>query len=91
MSCDNEASSASAGSLFEGRGYGHCCPHVVDTEWFVLFLAALGVGTVFLRNQITMNIVGRKRKRRKRRSASYYAAFPFERGIVIRNKSKEFG
>ena len=84
MSCDNEASSA--GSSFEGRGYGHCCPHVVDVEWFALFLGALSVGTIFLRNQITMNITGRRRRRRRkrrRRSSSYYA-FPFERGIVIR-------
>ena len=65
--CD-EGDSAAAGSwLSEGRGYGHCCPHVVDVEWFALLLGALGVGTVFLRNQITMNIAGRKRKRRRRR------------------------
>ena len=84
MSCENEGSST---SFFEGRGYGHCCPHVVDTEWFVLFLAALGVGTIFLRNQITMNISKRRRKRRRRSDGgdSYYDfAHPFERGIVPR-------
>ena len=87
MSCDNEGSST---SFFEGRGYGHCCPHVVDTEWFVLFLAALGVGTVFLRNQITMNITGRRRRKRRRRSrggGDYDFAHPFERGIVLRTFS----
>ena len=91
MSCDNEGSSSSSASYFEGRGYGHCCPHVVDTEWFFLFLAALGVGTVFLRNQITMNITGRRRRRKRRRRSSggggdsyYDFAHPFERGIVQR-------
>ena len=73
---DNEASGS---SHFEGRSYGKCCPHVVDVEWFALFLGALGVGTIFLRNQITMNINGRKRRRRRR---SYYT-FPFERGIIL--------
>ena len=53
MSCDNEAAGS---SHFEGRS--HCCPHVVDVEWFALFLGALSVGTIFLRNQITMNIAG---------------------------------
>ena len=88
MSCGNEASSA--GSNFEGRGYGHCCPHVVDVEWFALFLGALSVGTIFLRNQITMNITGRRRRRKRRRRSSgggdsyYDFAHPFERGIVQR-------
>ena len=77
MSCDNEAAGS---SHFEGRS--HCCPHVVDVEWFALFLGALSVGTIFLRNQITMNIAGRKRRRRRKRSRSSYWAFPFERGIV---------
>ena len=49
----------------ESSGYGSCCPHVVDEWLFFGILAGLGITVFLLRMQITMFIVGRKRRRKR--------------------------
>ena len=59
-------------------GYGHhesssvkeCCELVVDPLTFAGLLGMIGLGTVFLNTAITMNIMGKKK--RKRRSSSIW-------------------
>jgi hypothetical protein len=53
---DNDAS--------ESGGHDSCCPHVVDPWLFMGILAGLAVTTFLLRMQITMFIVGRRRRKR---------------------------
>ena len=53
---DNDAS--------ESGGHDKCCPHVVDPWLFLGILAGLAVTTFLLRMQITMFIMGRKRRKR---------------------------
>ena len=50
----------------ESGGHDKCCPHVVDPWLFLGILAGLAVTTFVLRMQITMFIMGKKRRRRKR-------------------------
>jgi hypothetical protein len=52
-------------SVGRSSGGGDCCPHVVDAEWFGLFLLALAGVTIFLGVQITMNIVKPRRRKRE--------------------------
>ena len=46
-------------------GGGDCCPHVVDPTFFTLTMAALAVAVYLLNQAITMNIGGRKRRRKR--------------------------
>ena len=48
----------------ESGGHDKCCPHVVDPWLFLGILAGLAVTTFLLRMQISMFIVGRKRRKR---------------------------
>ncbi len=53
----------------EVGGYSHsgyCCPLVVDPIIVLTLLGAVAAATFFLNIAITMNIVGRKRRRKRR-------------------------
>jgi hypothetical protein len=66
-------------SVGRSSGGGDCCPHVVDAEWFGLFLLALAGVTIFLGVQITMNRETEEEKEGnggwRRRLASRYGQF----------------
>ena len=49
----------------ESGGHESCCPHVVDEWLFFGILAGLAITVFLLRMQITMFIVGRKRRRKR--------------------------
>ena len=54
-------------SLVGSSSYGHeedCCPLVVDPLTLIGLLGGIAAATAFLNVLITMNITGRKRKRR---------------------------
>ena len=46
-------------------GGGDCCPHVVDPLLFTSVLAAVPIVTFFIRQAITMNIMGRRKRSSK--------------------------
>ena len=46
-------------------GYGECCPPVVDPYTWLALIGGIALATFFLQMAI-VNIIGRKRKRRRR-------------------------
>ena len=54
-------------------GYGDCCPLVVDPLTLAALLGFIAAATAFLNTVITMNIMGRRKRRMREASAAWSA------------------